>query len=96
MTIPRTEFSVNYTLEGPISARVVTLSHSQAADLSMWAPQMSALTTLADSCRVEGWRSRRCARLQPPPDRTARTDSPYAARVRARAELRRPHGRVRE
>src|SRR5262249_12530081 len=29
--------------------------------------------------RVEGWRGTRCARLQPPPDRTARTDSPYAA-----------------
>src|SRR3989454_2334978 len=30
-------------------------------------------------CRVEGWRGTPCARLQPPPDRTARTVFPYAA-----------------
>jgi hypothetical protein len=29
--------------------------------------------------RVEGWRGTQRARLQPPPDRTARTDFPYAA-----------------
>ena len=36
--------SVNYTLDGPASAPVVTLSHSLAADLAMWDPQMKALT----------------------------------------------------
>jgi 3-oxoadipate enol-lactonase len=33
-----------YTLDGPASAPVVTLSHSLATDLSMWDPQMQALT----------------------------------------------------
>jgi 3-oxoadipate enol-lactonase len=37
--------SVNYTLDGPANAPVVTLSHSLAADLAMWDPQMEALTT---------------------------------------------------
>jgi 3-oxoadipate enol-lactonase len=37
--------NVNYTLDGPASAPVVTLSHSLATDLSMWEPQMSALTS---------------------------------------------------
>ena len=37
--------SVNYTLDGPADAPVVTLSHSLAADLAMWDPQMKALTT---------------------------------------------------
>jgi len=36
--------SVNYTLDGRADAPVVTLSHSLAADLSMWDPQMPALT----------------------------------------------------
>jgi 3-oxoadipate enol-lactonase len=35
---------VNYTLDGPATAPVVTLSHSLAADLTMWDPQMTALT----------------------------------------------------
>ena len=36
--------SVNYTLDGPAGAPVVTLSHSLAADLAMWDPQLKALT----------------------------------------------------
>jgi len=36
--------NVNYTLDGPVNAPVVTLSHSLATDLSMWEPQMNALT----------------------------------------------------
>ena len=36
--------NVNYTLEGLANAPVVTLSHSLATDLSMWDPQMKALT----------------------------------------------------
>jgi 3-oxoadipate enol-lactonase len=35
---------VHYTLEGPATAPVVTLSHSLATDLTMWDPQMPALT----------------------------------------------------
>jgi 3-oxoadipate enol-lactonase len=35
---------VHYTLEGPTAAPVVTLSHSLATDLTMWDPQMQALT----------------------------------------------------
>lgn len=37
--------TLNYTLEGPVSAPVVTLSHSLAANLSMWDPQMPALAS---------------------------------------------------
>ena len=40
---------INYVLEGPADAPVVTLSHSLAADLGMWEPQMAAL---ADTFRV--------------------------------------------
>ena len=36
--------SVNYTLEGPANAPVVTMSHSLATDLSMWDPTVPALT----------------------------------------------------
>ena len=36
--------SVNYTLEGPATAPVVTMSHSLATDLSMWDPTAPALT----------------------------------------------------
>jgi 3-oxoadipate enol-lactonase len=36
--------AVNYTLDGPPQAPVVTLSHSLATDLSMWDPQMATLT----------------------------------------------------
>ena len=44
MKISANGISVNYTLDGPAAAPVVTLSHSLATDLSMWDPQMSALT----------------------------------------------------
>ena len=36
--------AVNYTLEGPANAPVVTMSHSLATDLSMWDPTVAALT----------------------------------------------------
>jgi 3-oxoadipate enol-lactonase len=36
--------AVNYTLEGPANAPVVTMSHSLATDLSMWDPTVPALT----------------------------------------------------
>jgi len=35
---------INYTLDGPAGAPVVTLSHSLAADLTMWDPTLAALT----------------------------------------------------
>lgn len=35
---------VNYTLDGPATAPVVTLSHSLATTLAMWDPQMKELT----------------------------------------------------
>ena len=44
MKISANGISMNYTLDGPASAPVVTLSHSLATDLSMWDPQMKALT----------------------------------------------------
>ena len=44
MKISANGISVNYTLDGPASAPVVTLSHSLATDLSMWEPQRKALT----------------------------------------------------
>jgi 3-oxoadipate enol-lactonase len=44
MKITANGISVNYTLDGPASAPVLTLSHSLATDLSMWDPQMKALT----------------------------------------------------
>ena len=37
--------SVNYSLEGPAGAPVVTMSHSLATDLSMWDPTVPALTS---------------------------------------------------
>ena len=36
--------SVNYVIEGPANAPVVTMSHSLATDLSMWDPTVAALT----------------------------------------------------
>ena len=36
--------AVNYELSGPDNATVVMLSHSLAASLAMWEPQMAALT----------------------------------------------------
>jgi 3-oxoadipate enol-lactonase len=44
MKVKANGIDVNYTLDGPASAPVVTLSHSLATDLSMWDPQMPALT----------------------------------------------------
>ncbi len=44
MKIKANGININYQMEGPDSAPVVTLSHSLAADLSMWDPQMKELT----------------------------------------------------
>jgi 3-oxoadipate enol-lactonase len=43
MKITANGISVHYTLEGPESAPVVTMSHSLATDLGMWDPTVSAL-----------------------------------------------------
>jgi 3-oxoadipate enol-lactonase len=45
MKITANGINVNYELEGPASAPVVTLSHSLATNLSMWDPQVPALTS---------------------------------------------------
>ncbi len=45
MKITANGISTNYTLEGPAKAPVVTLSHSLATNLSMWDPQIAALTS---------------------------------------------------
>ncbi len=44
MKITANGVGINYTLEGPASAPSVTLSHSLAADLTMWDPQIPALS----------------------------------------------------
>src|SRR5205814_8778738 len=44
MKITANGISMNYTLDGPAGAPVVTLSHSLATTLEMWQPQLKALT----------------------------------------------------
>jgi len=44
MKISANGISMNYTLDGPANAPVVTLSHSLATTLAMWEPQLKALT----------------------------------------------------
>ena len=44
MRIVAGDIVTNYTLDGPSDAPVVTLSHSLAASLEMWEPQLPALT----------------------------------------------------
>src|SRR5437867_12488926 len=44
MKISANGISMNYTFDGPANAPVVTMSHSLAADLSMWDPTVPALT----------------------------------------------------
>jgi 3-oxoadipate enol-lactonase len=43
MRITANGISIQYTLNGPASAPVVTLSHSLATNLAMWEPQAAAL-----------------------------------------------------
>jgi 3-oxoadipate enol-lactonase len=45
MKITANGISMNYQLEGPANAPVVTLSHSLATNLSMWDPQIPTLTS---------------------------------------------------
>jgi 3-oxoadipate enol-lactonase len=44
MKITANGIDMNYTLDGPAQAPLLTLSHSLAADVTMWDPQMPALT----------------------------------------------------
>ncbi|MEX2147770.1 MAG: 3-oxoadipate enol-lactonase [Candidatus Rokuibacteriota bacterium] len=55
--------SINYTLEGPAHAPVVTLSHSLATDLSMWDPTVPALK---DRFRVLRYETRGHGRTDAP------------------------------
>jgi 3-oxoadipate enol-lactonase len=45
MKITVNGISVNYTLEGPASGPVITMSNSLASNLSMWDPQISVLAS---------------------------------------------------
>jgi 3-oxoadipate enol-lactonase len=45
MRITANGIAINYELEGPANAPVVTLSHSLATNLSMWDPQIPALAS---------------------------------------------------
>jgi 3-oxoadipate enol-lactonase len=45
MNITVNGISVHYTLEGPASAPIITMSNSLASNLLMWDPQMSVLTS---------------------------------------------------
>jgi 3-oxoadipate enol-lactonase len=53
MKITANGLGMNYALDGPPGAPVVTLSHSLATDLGMWDPQMPALTTRYRVLRYE-------------------------------------------
>ena len=44
MNIDANGIRIHYTLEGPAGAPVVMMSHSLAANLSMWDPQLGVLT----------------------------------------------------
>lgn len=44
MQVQANGITINYTLDGPANAPVVTLSHSLACDITMWDPQMAMLT----------------------------------------------------
>jgi 3-oxoadipate enol-lactonase len=44
MQVQANGITINYTLDGPADAPVVTLSHSLACDVTMWDPQMAMLT----------------------------------------------------
>ena len=43
MKVTANGISINYTLEGPANAPVVTMSHSLATDLTMWDPTVAVL-----------------------------------------------------
>ena len=53
MKVTANGISINYTLDGPANAPVVTMSHSLATDLTMWDPTVPALTSKFRVLRYE-------------------------------------------
>src|SRR3989441_9554443 len=64
MKITANGISMNYTLDGPTGAPVVTLIHSLATTLAMWEPQLKALTA---RWRVLNYDTRGHGGTDPPP-----------------------------
>ena len=71
MNITVNGLHVHYTLEGPASAPVLTLSHSLATDLTMWDPQMPVLTSRYRVLRYDT-RGHGAPRRRPAPTRWRR------------------------
>jgi 3-oxoadipate enol-lactonase len=63
MKVTANGIAINYTLEGPANAPVVTMSHSLATDLSMWDPTVPALK---DRFRVLRYETRGHGRTDAP------------------------------
>ena len=63
MKITANGISINYTLEGPANAPVVTMSHSLATDLTMWDPTVAVLK---DRYRVLRYETRGHGRTEAP------------------------------
>lgn len=53
MKVTANGIEMNYALDGPAGAPVVTLSHSLATDMSMWDPQLDALRSRYRVLRYE-------------------------------------------
>ena len=88
MKITANGISMNYTLDGPASAPVVTMSHSLATDLSMWDPTLPALGAF----RVLRYETRGHGATDAPTPRTRWTSSRMTpSRCSRRSGSRRTH-----